>query len=899
MEHTRRHVLSLLSAAGLTAVLPHAGAAAAGGPPEPGAYGRLLANAVDVFAGTAASNSRPETGPKLAAVSRAAVAHLADMDAADMGAAGADGVFAGLPLGTDDAALNTTFRRLYEIALATRTPGLGPLPGHPDGDAVRARVVDALALLHERWYGDQAGGYYGNWFHWEIGISTSATATLLLLADELADQRPELTRAYLASMDAYLRNGKDGDVDLDSRFHTGANLADITANRMLQGALLGGTDGDARIRKALEDQLTVYATVDPYAPRHGVTDGHYADGSFLQHASVAYTGSYGRALLTRAVLTLKVLDGTGYADTDALVPVVHRWVADGFAPLVFEGWMMEAVKGRAVSREADGYADTATVAEAVTDLSAYARGERAAALRGYVRHLHAASHAPPDPARFTSPLTVVRHADVLADDSVPAADLNSPARSTAFNAMDRTVHRRPGYAFALARSSERISRYEYMSGENLLPWFQGDGAHHLYLAGQDQSASYGVDHLATVSPYRLAGVTAPVERRSSVPELYGKPYYDNPGHPLGFTASSESQNTYVYFPRGTAAHSGGAVLGAYGTAALVQSDDVAYAERALLPEDFTVYRNATATKSWFLLDDEIVVLAAGVGDLAGRAVTTTVDARTAPPGDRLELTGATADGDDWAGTGTGTGTGRLLWLRYANATRGTAVGYAFLGSAPARTVTGRTSPPTGLGTCPPVTVTLEAVTRSRRVVRTANPDTPVTRQVFDAHFRQEPGARPAAYAYALVPHATEAALRAYGDGGSGGDGRGGREPLEVLANSPRLQAVRHSGLGLTGVNSFAAGGHRVAGLRLDGPASVLVREAGGRGGGGGGDRVTVAAADPTTHRDRVAVLLAGRRLTLVSADPGVRCRRVAGGTLLRFPTRHAYGRSFTATLRET
>ena len=108
-------------------------------------------------------------------------------------------------------------------------------------------------------------------------------------------------------MDAYLRNGKDGDVDLDSRFHTGANLADITANRILQGALIGD---DARIRKALQDQFTVFATIDPYNLQHGVTDGYYADGSFIQHASVAYTGSYGKGLLSRVVQTLKILDGT-------------------------------------------------------------------------------------------------------------------------------------------------------------------------------------------------------------------------------------------------------------------------------------------------------------------------------------------------------------------------------------------------------------------------------------------------------------------------------------------------------------------------------------------------------------------------------------------------------------
>ena len=120
-----------------------------------------------------------------------------------------------------------------------------------------------------------------------------------------------------------------------------------------------------------------------------------------------------------------------------------------------------------------------------------------------------------------------------------------------------------------------------------------------------------------------------------------------------------------------------------------------------------VYRNARSTKSWFLLDDEIVVLAAGVRDPAGRAVTTTVDARIAAPSDQVTLTGRRRDGRSWSGTGTAD----LSWLRYANGTQGTALGYQFLSG-------------------PPVTVGLETVTRSRRVVRTANPDTPVTKQVL-------------------------------------------------------------------------------------------------------------------------------------------------------------------------
>ncbi|WP_338698590.1 polysaccharide lyase family 8 super-sandwich domain-containing protein [Streptomyces sp. Q6] len=832
-EITRRRLLTALAATGVLATVPTGWASAA---EVDAGVARLVRNTVTVFAGDTASNSRAETAAKIAAIERTARTNLAALDAAS----GDGELFAGVPLGTSDPNLSASFQRLYEVALATRTPGVAPdLYGSA---AVQDRVFDGLAWLHAQYYGDQAKGYYGNWFTWEIGISQYVSKTLVLLAERAP---AELVRTYIASMDAYLRNGRDGDVDLDSRFHTGANLADITTNRILQGAL---TADEPRIRKALTDQLTVFAAVDPYHLVHGVTDGYYADGSFIQHASVAYTGSYGKGLLTRVVQTLKILDGTGFAHGGELVPTVFGWVRDGFAPLIFEGWMMEAVKGRAVSRTGTGYADVAVIVEAAVDLASLADAEpatrkAAAALTSYVKHVRSTSRAALDPTAFVSPVSIVRYADILADASVPAADLNPPARSVAFNAMERTVHRRPGYAFTLARSSRRISRYEYMSGENLRPWFQGDGAHYLYLSGQDQTQAYGVDYFTTVSPYGLAGVTAPVELRRTVTELYGLPYYDNPTHPLNFTASSESQNTYVYFPTATQAYSGGAVLGAYGAVGWVASDDVPWRDKraGVLPDDFVAYRGARATRSWFLLDDEIVVLSAGVGDApgGGRAVTTTVDARTAAADDRVDVT----EGEGW--------------VRYANVTRGAAVGYVRLdGPAPQ--------------------VRLDTVTRSRRFVRTANPDTSVTRQVFSVTVEQEAGAELAAFAWALLPNATDAAVRA-------------PAAVRVLVNTPRRQAVRHQGLGLTALNTFTSGDHHVAGLSVDGPASALVRERDGV--------TTVAVSDPTTERDTVSVVLRGRTLRRVSGDDTVRVSPVPGGTRVEVATRHGYGRSHQVSLR--
>jgi hyaluronate lyase len=250
------------------------------------------------------------------------------------------------------------------------------------------------------------------------------------------------------------------------------------------------------------------------------------------------------------------------------------------------------------------------------------------------------------------------------------------------------------------------------------------------------------------------------------------------------------------------------------------------------------YQNARSVKSWFLLDDEVVVLAAGVGDPAGRAVVTTVDSRIAAPADEVVLTGARRDGRAWSGAGTA----ELSWLRYANRTEGTSVGYVFLDRQR-------------------VSVELAPVTRSRRVVRTSNPDTAVVKNVFGVTVQA------GSLAYALVPNAADRP----------------RTRVRVLANDRRMQAVTHPGLRLVGVNTFTDGWHHTDRLAVHGPASVLLRRENGV--------FTLAVADPTMTRDRIDLVVRGT-LREVSADEGVAVRRVPGGTQVQVMTRQAYGRSF-------
>ena len=99
--------------------------------------------------------------------------------------------------------------------------------------------------------------------------------------------------------------------------------------------------------------------------------------------------------------------------------MVQGWVEHGFAPLIFEGWMMEIVKGRAVSRTATGYADVAVVVEAVVDLADYATGADAARLKSFAKFTARADDQPDD---ASSPRSASRgYADIKADPAIVPA----------------------------------------------------------------------------------------------------------------------------------------------------------------------------------------------------------------------------------------------------------------------------------------------------------------------------------------------------------------------------------------------------------------------------------------------------------------------------------------------
>src|SRR5262249_43274750 len=114
--------------------------------------------------------------------------------------------------------------------------------------------------------------------------------------------------------------------------------------------------------------------------------------------------------------------------------------------------------------------------------------------------------------------------------------------------------------------------------------------------------------------------------------------------------------------------------------------------------------------------------------------------------------------------------------------------------------------------------------------------------------------------------------------------------VEIVQNDAAAQAVRHAALGIRAVNFWAASAHPVAGIGVDGIASVLIREAGGL--------LHIAVADPTQENSGVLhVEVAVPAGTVVSADQGVTVDRTTPTVRLSVNVQGSHGKTLRASLR--
>ncbi|MFF0048911.1 polysaccharide lyase 8 family protein [Streptomyces sp. NPDC005498] len=686
---------------------------------------------------------------------------------------------------TDPGNFGQSYTRLRTLTTAWATPGTSLAGSAEAADT----LVAALRFAHDTAY-NPAKRETGNWWFWEIGAPRALMDCSVLLRDLLpaAD-----LAAYLAVVDRFCPDA-DRRTNSPTLAETGANRTDkavIVALRGLLGQdaakLASARDALSDVRDSGRNSLFRYTSSG---------DGFYEDGSFVQHDVVAYTGTYGAVLLGGAAYLLSLLADSEWAVADPNVSVMYEAVERSFAPVVFDGLMMDAVRGRAISRERAGdHRDGAAAGAAILLLATGAPAAYADRWRELVKGWLTRNRTTPFASLATLPQLALAKA-VLNDRSI-----HPGPRTTGhfvFADMDRVVHRQARWACALSLSSRRISAYEAGNGENLHGWYTGDGMTYLY--DGDDLGQFNDDFWPTVDPYRLPGTTVDTRERTD----------------LGTGAGT---STY----RPTNAVAGGAVLhDRYGAAAM-----------ELIGPAGTTLRTK---KSWFLLDNAVIALGAGISSSDGRTVETIVENRNLGPDgtQRLLVDGVRQPAEQgWTQE-----FGHARWAHVDGVG-----GYVF-------------AAPTALHAL------REERTGTWRAINTGA-DTgggtdPVTRRYLTLWVDHGVSPTGAGYSYVLLPGASAAATEVWSHS----------RPVRIVANGATAQAVEARRQGLTAVNFWGAG--TAAGITASGPASVLVQRR------GRGRELTVAVADPSRTLTSLTVELpfpVGRVVTAddtVSLAPGRR-----------------------------
>ncbi|BAJ75813.1 hypothetical protein MTES_2849 [Microbacterium testaceum StLB037] len=688
------------------------------------------------------------------------------------------------PLGTDSAGVTRTYEHLRSMALAYATHG-STLEGNAQ---LEADLIDGLDWMNTNAYYAH-GPSYQNWWHWQIGAPLALNDIVALVYDDLTSTQ---ISNYMAAVSFYQ----------PSVTMTGANR--LWESQVI--AISGILAQDATRVAAGRDGLSA---LFPYVTSG---DGFTRDGSFVQHDFYAYNGGYGTSLLSGIADLLYLLNGSTWDVTDPQRSNVSEWIYNAFEPFLYQGNMMDMVRGREISRYGVQDDDAAVpVVASILRLSQVSSAPDAAAFKSMIK----AWLAVDADKTFLSQVSVdlIARAKAIQDDSsVPLRD--ELVFNRQFTGMDRTVHARPGYRFGISMASSRIAAYEAINAENAKGWHTGDGMTYLYNGDLGQ---YNDDFWPTVDSYRLPGTTV----LKNTPQK----------------ARTRTDRSWV---------GGASVLGQYGVTGM---------------DLHTIDRTLEAKKSWFMFDDEIVALGAGITSTDGIGTETIVENRklNAAGDNALTVDGATEPATlGWSDTLAG-----VDRVHLAGSVAGSDIGYYFPGGA---TVSGLREQRTG---------NWKQLNSSSQWGNS----TPITRNYLSLSLDHGSNPTDGAYSYVLLPNKTSAQVDSYAS----------NPDITILENSPSAQAVRENGLNVTGINFWKDEVTTAGGVTSDRKASVMVSKTAGT--------LDVSVADPTQKNVGQLYLSLDTPATgVISHDPEVTVLQYTPTVKLKVNVNKAGGKDFHVAL---
>ncbi len=692
----------------------------------------------------------------------------------------------------------STFKRLESMALAYATPGCALY----QNAGLLASVTSGLDWMTANFY-TPTTTLYGNWFDWEISGPTALINTeVLLLSNPAALSTAQITnycRAYY--------NFCPNSVNQKDYFWWGALTGSNTANCVLAMALQGilmanntttvtrfthttGTTSNivisgssllAEAKGNLSGQNPSDFSGKSVFDYVTSGDGFYADGSFVFHGNIAYTGQYGKTLLRDVADIVSLLKGSTWAITDPELANVYDWITKGFEPFMYNGAFMDMVRGRSASwSSATEYDIGAEVIESIRRVATFAPPATATALTNFA---------------------------------------NSPRLASGqfhFAGMDRVVALRSGWGFGLSMSSSRIGNFENLfSSSNLKGWFTGDGMTYLYVGATD--TQFIDTFWPTVDYYHLPGTT--VEQG----------YVPQPG---------VTDQNWV---------GGAQIAGTYGAAGM-----------ALHPApSATTSSTLNGKKSWFMLDNEIVCLGAGIACTTGNAVDTTVENRRlgAVPTSNLTVNGVSYPPTaGWSSSLSGS-----TWCALDGVG-----GYYFPSSTSS------------------LNAAFVARSGSWTQIRPDDNDTTVYNDNYlKLWFNHGVAPANANYAYVLLPGMNASGTSTYAQ----------KPDVAIVSNTPNIQAVKSVGLGVVSANFWATAGGTADWITVNKRASVVTLET--------FNGITVGVSDPTQSITTPITVTLNRAGTgIVAVDAGITVTQLTPNIIFTVNVNAARGKTFQASFTQ-
>ena len=623
-----------------------------------------------------------------------------------------------------------------------------------------------------------------NWWTWEIGIPKDLIPALILIYDGLTEEQ---VMAYTETLYFFQPDPfHEGVINTASthgqgyREAQGANIIDCSTTAVGLGALREDNEL-VYLGMLASSQTFVIQNVEDSAQiaANGYNSGFYPDGSYLDHIKVPYLGAYGIEFMKGGAKIPSLLAGTPWKYPEQVQDNLESYIVEGFGNGMYQGMMLDCLKGRSVSRpassnQAAGREAMMIILQIVDSFSQEAKETTLSALKAWLEE----DEGFIDSLVGAENMAIKKKAkEILEDTSIQS---NVAPIHKSYPLMDRAVHRTEDYLFALSMYSERIQNTEIMNDENRFGWHQNNGMTYIY----DEDKQYTENYWNTVNPLRLPGTTV-------VPVNIGTGKPDGSGFAQG--GDFCSKESWV----------GGTSIGNYGVSGMSFSGET----QGIAGDAPVSYApDLKGKKSWFMFDDEMVCLGAGITNKNMELpVETTIENKKLRKdgsnqllvnGEKTEIPVKEANVKELVertADVSGTSFEQVNWA-HLEGNQSVGTGYYF----PEENTE--------------IQVRRGQTTGSWKDVGTFEGES--TENYLEMWVDHGQNPENASYSYVLLPETSAEETENYAQA----------PKVTILENSSEVQAVRHETLKITGINFWQEQGGSVDGITSDKAASVMLQE---------------------------------------------------------------------------